>query len=97
MKTLLIATIAAVTLALSIGIPTVLADMPILAQEHGDPVGGCPPPFEMHHAVNHNHEHSGDHHHIGTDTDKNQDGWICIKPSGKNNKNHVHIDNVLPL
>lgn len=60
-KTLLSTTIAAAILALSSGIPTALAGSPILAQEHGDPVGGCPPPFEMHHAANYDHEHSGTH------------------------------------
>lgn len=99
MKTILIATIAALTLTLAFGggISIALADAPILVQENGEPIGGCPLPFELHHAVDHDHDHGGEHHHIGTDTDKNLDGWICVNPSGKDNKNHVHIDNNLPL
>lgn len=95
MKSLYVSTIAAIVLVLSVGLAPVAAAAPLGPSAHGEPVGGCPPPFTPHPAAD--HEHPETHRHIGNDTDQNGDGWICVKPSGKDNKNHVHIDNVLPL
>ena len=62
-----------------------------------DPVGSCPPGFVLHPAMQHDHEPG--HRHVGTDTDHNGDGWICVKHVTLKNGTevHVHIDNVLPL
>ena len=59
----------------------------------GDPVGGCPPSFELHLFM----DHSGDpmHQHIGVDRDLNGDGYICMKMLP--NDLHLHVDNNLPL
>ena len=62
----------------------------------GEPVGGCPDSFELHMAMDHNHDHSG-HKHVGNDKDLNGDGWICGKHVGANGSVHVHIDNNVPL
>jgi len=64
------------------------------ASADGNPVGGCPDSFELHMVMP--HEDHG-HHHVGTDTDLNGDGWICAKVVGANETNHVHIDNNMPL
>jgi hypothetical protein len=58
-----------------------------------DPVGACPPSFELHHFMDHDGEPM--HEHIGVDQDLNGDGYICMKvlPNDK----HLHIDNSLPL
>ncbi len=61
----------------------------------GQPQYGCPDSFELHMAMEHDGEHG--HHHIGTDTDLNGDGFICMKHVGNNGNNHVHIDNHVPL
>lgn len=59
---------------------------------HGDPVGTCSPPFELHH----NMDHSGDPLlvHIGLNQDLNGDGYICIKML--RNDLHLHVDNFIP-
>jgi hypothetical protein len=67
-----------------------------LANHQGDPVGGCPDGFELHHIGDHDH-HEGEHHHIGNDTDRNGDGYLCMKHVGADESNHVHIDNNVPL
>jgi hypothetical protein len=64
------------------------------ASAESDPLGGCPDSFELHMVMPHE-EHG--HHHVGTDTDLNGDGWICAKVVGANQTNHVHIDNNVPL
>ncbi|MCQ3972049.1 MAG: hypothetical protein DPW09_01240 [Anaerolineae bacterium] len=56
---------------------------------------GCPnPSFELHHVADHDHHYHGHHPHVGSDTDHNGDGYICVKPllNGK----HLHIDNNVP-
>jgi len=63
----------------------------------GDPVNGCPNSFTLHEAMDGNHNHGGDHKHVGNDRDLNGDGWICGKHVGKNGSVHVHIDNNKPL
>lgn len=66
---------------------------PTAFASHGDPVGSCPPKFELHHFM----DHSGDHTHrqIGLDRDLNGDGYICVKMLPENL--HLHVDNFLPL
>jgi hypothetical protein len=59
---------------------------------HGEPVGGCPGNFELHHVEDHDHE-GHEHQHVGNDTDKNGDGWICVKHSSADESIHVHRDN----
>ena len=60
--------------------------------DHGEPVGSCPPVFELHHFMDHT-EHM--HRHIGNDNDSNGDGYICMKQLP--NHLHLHVDNNLPL
>ena len=52
--------------------------------------GGCPGTFELHSAEPHDHHHG--HKHVGTSTDLNGDGWICVKHVASDGV-HVHIDN----
>jgi hypothetical protein len=64
-----------------------------LAHE-GEPINGCPnPSFELHHIED--HEHEGEHRHIGSDTDRNGDGYICVKHISPDK--HLHIDNNVPF
>lgn len=60
---------------------------------HGDPVGSCPPNFELHHFMDHSGDHM--HRHIGIDRDLNSDGYICMKMLSSDL--HLHVDNFLPL
>lgn len=83
MKKLMISLIFVILLSLSIA-SAVLAD-------HGDPIAGCPPPFELHHVHDHDGEHEGDHRHIGSNKDRNGDGYICVKHIS--DEKHLHIDN----
>ena len=70
------------------------------ALEPGDPVGDCPPKWEMH-MMGHHGEHNGEHHaghlHVGVDTDRNGDGYVCVNHVGLDEKVHVHTDNNIPL
>lgn len=59
------------------------------------PVGSCSPAFTLEEAVPHDHHHHP-HQHVGTSTDKNGDGFICIKHVTSEEKIHVHVDNDLP-
>jgi len=59
----------------------------------GEPMGSCPPRFTLEMAMDHNNHH---HRHVGTDTDRNGDGYICMKPVTPSGKIHVHVDNNLP-
>ena len=61
--------------------------------DHGDPVGGCPSGFELHHFMDHTGEHM--HQHIGLTQDLNGDGWICMQMIP--NDLHLHVDNGVPL
>ena len=87
MRQLLLALLLVTLLTLTAG-GTALA-------QHGDPIGGCPDSFELHHM-----HPMGDgthmHHHIGNDADQNGDDFLCMKYVGKNGNNHVHIDNNVP-
>lgn len=60
---------------------------------HGEPVGSCPPTFELHHFMDHSGEHM--HQHIGVDQDLNGDGYICVKMLS--NGLHLHVDNSILL
>lgn len=62
--------------------------------DHGEPIRGCSKPFENppHHAHPHDLHHE---RHIGTDTDQNGDGYICVKHISSDK--HLHIDNNVPF
>ena len=66
------------------------------ALAEGTPVGSCPPNFMLHMAHDHD-THHGDHLHVGNATDKNGDGFICVKPVTPGSTIHVHIDNNVKL
>lgn len=59
--------------------------------EHGDPVAGCAPPFELHDVKDHDNHHGEQHRHIGSDTDLNLDGYLCVKHISADK--HLHRDN----
>ena len=67
---------------------------PAGASSAGDPVGDCPNSFVVHHVPQMHGDH--EHNHVGNSDDRNGDGYVCVKPSGMNGKNHVHIDNNIP-
>ena len=56
----------------------------------GEPSGRCAPGFTLEMAMEHDNHH---HRHVGTDADKNGDGYICMKPVTPSGKIHVHVDN----
>jgi uncharacterized protein YcsI (UPF0317 family) len=58
-----------------------------------EPSGRCAPSFTLEMVMVHDNHH---HRHVGTDTDKNGDGYICMKPVTPSGKIHVHVDNNLP-
>jgi hypothetical protein len=58
-----------------------------------EPAGGCAPGFTLEMAMDHDDHH---HRHVGTDSDKNGDGYICMKPATPSGKIHVHVDNNVP-
>jgi hypothetical protein len=59
----------------------------------GEPAGSCAPGFTLEMAMDHDNHH---HKHVGTDADRNGDGFICMKPVTPAGKIHVHVDNNLP-
>jgi hypothetical protein len=59
----------------------------------GAPIGSCPTGFMLEMAMDHDAHH---HMHVGTDTDLNGDGYICMKHVTPGEGIHVHIDNNLP-
>lgn len=67
--------------------------VPAAFASHGDPVGSCPPNFELHHFMDHSGDHM--HRHIGVDRDLNGDGYTCMKMLSPDL--HLHVDNLLPL
>lgn len=68
---------------------------PALASSH--PESSCPDGFSPHPAGHHSGQnHHGDHKHVGTDIDRNGDGWICAKHVGVEGSIHVHTDNNRP-
>ena len=58
----------------------------------GKPVGNCSTGFTLHMVADHDNHH-GHHVHVGSDTDQNGDGYICVKPITPKGTIHVHIDN----
>ncbi|HEU0291438.1 MAG TPA: hypothetical protein VFR47_01805 [Anaerolineales bacterium] len=66
-------------------VPTVLAA--------DEPIGSCASGFTLEMAMEHDMHH---HQHIGTDTDLNGDGYICMQHVTPDEQIHVHIDNNLP-
>ena len=56
-----------------------------------EPAGSCPTGFHLDMAMDHDEHH---HQHVGTDTDINGDGWVCMKHVRP--QIHLHIDNNLP-
>lgn len=74
-----------VVLLSQFAVPTVFA-----AGESSD---RCAPGFTLEIAIVHNNHH---HRHVGTDADKNGDGYICMEPVTPSEKIHVHVDNNLP-
>jgi hypothetical protein len=59
----------------------------------GDPVGGCPPPFELHHLMHDDPDPM--HVHLHFDADQNGDGWVCMMHLPKDL--HLHTDNNFPF
>ena len=59
----------------------------------GEPAGGCPPVFELHHFMDHTGDHM--HQHIGVNRDLNGDGYICVRHLS--DTRHLHIDNSIPI
>jgi hypothetical protein len=59
----------------------------------GEPAGSCAPGFTLMMAMEEDEHH---HRHVGTDTDFNGDGYICMMPVTSDGKIHVHVDNNLP-
>jgi len=72
-----------------------------LADDMPPPLYDCPKGYTLDML----HHHMGgdgemDHQHIGLSmemVDINGDGWICMKPVGSGELNHVHIDNYYPF
>jgi len=62
-----------------------------LAEE--EPAGSCPTGFHLDMVMDHDEHH---HQHVGSDTDMNNDGFLCMKHVTPDETIHVHIDNVLP-
>lgn len=87
-KTLLIFTLVTILALLLAGTA--------LAGKNGGPAGGCPDNFDLHQVEDHDHE-AHEHHHIGSDVDRNGDGYLCVKHVGAGENNHVHKDNNVPL
>jgi hypothetical protein len=58
-----------------------------------EPAGSCPTGFHLEMAMDHDEHH---HQHVGSDTDVNGDGYICMKHVTPDETIHVHVDNVLP-
>jgi hypothetical protein len=59
-------------------------------------VGSCPSGFHLH-PLMHDHEHEGEHIHVGLTQDLNGDGYICARHITPAGNIHVHVDNYLPL
>ncbi|MEW6405161.1 MAG: hypothetical protein AB1649_25485 [Chloroflexota bacterium] len=58
-----------------------------------EPAGSCPPAFKPAMVMDHEEHH---HQHAGVHTDRNGDGYICMKEVTPTGKIHVHVDNNLP-
>ena len=74
----------------------VLIVVVLLAQFTTAPVfaaNNCPPGFTLEPAMPHEDHH---HQHVGNSTDKNGDGYICVKHITPDEDIHVHTDNHYP-
>ena len=58
----------------------------------GEQTGGCAPGFTLEMAMEHD-DHQHHHQHVGTDADRNGDGFICVRPVTPDGRIHVHVDN----
>ena len=58
-------------------------------------VGGCPDDFHLHQVMHHDDDHQ--HRHVGSDMDRNGDGWLCVKHVAHDGRIHVHIDTTRPV
>lgn len=58
-----------------------------------EPAGTCPVGFSLAMVMDHDVHH---HQHIGTDTDLNGDGFICMRHITPGGNIHLHVDNNLP-
>lgn len=67
---------------------------PAASAEYSAQVAGCPKPFHLHHLEDDDAGHEGSHRHIGSNTDRNGDGYICVKHISPDK--HLHIDNNVP-
>ena len=67
--------------------------------EGNEPLGGCPPHFELHNMADHmDHEHHDHHLPKGGVLDRNGDGYVCVKHIGQGGMMfHLHIDNNFPF
>lgn len=82
------------TIVLLVLVGLMLIAVPLVsAENHSPPVGDCPDGFQLHMVGDHDHEHEGQHKHVGNDRDLNGDGWICGKHVGGSGSVHVHTDN----
>lgn len=66
-----------------------------VSADHGPALYGCPDDFPLHHVMDRDHDHMEPHRHVGSDVDRNGDGYLCVKHN--NGGAHVHIDNHVPL
>ena len=64
--------------------------------DQGQPQWDCPPSFHLHEAMHHD-DHHGPDRRVGSDADRNGDGWICVQHDSADESIHVHIDNHVPL
>lgn len=74
-----------------------LAVVSFAAADDGQPQDGCPDGFTLHMVMDPSHRDDGQHHHVGTDIDRNGDGRICGKHVSASGDVHVHIDNITSL
>ena len=70
-----------------------IAQFAVSSVAAAEPVGSCPPGFTLEEIMPHDEHH---HKHVGTSTDKNGDGFICMKHVTPDESIHVHVDNNLP-
>jgi hypothetical protein len=59
----------------------------------GEPIGSCATGFMLMTVMDDDVHH---HQHVGTDTDLNGDGWICMQHVTPDEMIHLHVDNNLP-
>jgi hypothetical protein len=81
----LILSLALVLLITQFFVPVALA-----AEE---PAGTCPTGFTLMMVMEHD-EHQ--HQHVGVETDRNGDGYLCMQHVTPTEKIHLHVDNNLP-